>query len=467
MVFTCLFISAQNITPLVRFHQQDSPYRPYYNNLLSGFMQTATSHDKANGFLQIPFVGDPLMVYLGEKDSTQFMAYASTYQMKSETERHYEVFYKRYGVNADVEQHPAYCTQTFTYPDTLVSKGFLLDIDNASSGMGNEDMDVVFINKQTIRAYKRGYLVSSETPELYYVAHFSHPFHQWNIRREVVKLEDGTKEKRCKVAFFFNLKKGEKLTVQSYVSSISTNDALAKLAIKGINVSDKRTYTSKEIETFLAQNNKDVKAGEEANNKSLVNREIRSNNKQSFVSDKSIPKEAIEVSTRNAELKAAFYAALTQIVNKSSKKKIISAQELLDLLTEHYLKEENLRETSVVETDSLVRKYAKHIFTGDNKQLTMGQLSWFLLNAIGFVPEKKDEVVCYRLVRPMFNVVTFYMANGRRFIMHSKHNTPQNKYIEKASMLRQEPLTNKCFTQGMFNRGGIMEIKMSSVPPTE
>ena len=79
-----LSLSAQveeaEFRPIVRLHTADSPYAPYDDSLLSGFLQSG-GRPLQSGFLQIPFVGDPVWVYVGEKDSTQFMAYSSGYQV--------------------------------------------------------------------------------------------------------------------------------------------------------------------------------------------------------------------------------------------------------------------------------------------------------------------------------------------------------------------------------------------------
>lgn len=103
-------------------------------------------------------------------------------------------------------------------------------------------MDVVFIDKRTIRAYKRTAKGGVGSRALYYVAHFSHPFTQWNVRREVVRLENGEREHRCKAAFVFNLGKHDMLTVVSAVSEMSSDDALAHLNLKGVqkHISDER-----------------------------------------------------------------------------------------------------------------------------------------------------------------------------------------------------------------------------------
>lgn len=463
---------AQHIAPTLRFHESDSPYWPYFDNHLSGFMQTTTNGTSANGFLQMPFVGDPSLVYIGEKDSTQFMAYASTFTMeKDENAKHFKADITRYGIHADIKQMPAYCLQEYTFPDTLASKGFLLDIDNAASGRGNEDMDVVFITKQTIRAYKRSIEPDGHTPDLYYVAHFSHPFHQWNVRREVVKLENGQKEKRCKAAFIFDLKKGEKLIVQSYVSSLSTNDALARLNTKEpkVNINDKRKYPVVPSNA-LAQN---------VTSPSAKGSDVTSRNARSVSSTRSMTSsrpsnsgnnsaynvsttDIIEYSTRDAELKAAFSIALAQLKRQVPKSSRNDALALIDYISLLYAKtSETMRHASVEMTDSLIDLYAKRIFTGDKAQTSTEDTAWFLFNAMGFVPNDASTSEGFRLVRPAFNVVTLHLPRGRRFILHCKRNSANNRYIESANFARQAPLDDLQFSQAALARGGILEVKMS------
>lgn len=469
-------LAAQVVTPCVRFHTSDSPYRPYYDNLMSGFLQSASRTSSVGGFLQMPFVGDPALIYIGEKDTTQFMAYASTYQLqKEETDGRFSAFFKRYNIHADVSPTPAYCVQQYAFPDTLASKGFLLDIDNASSGAMCEDMDVVFLDRQTIRAYRRSLMPNAGVPDLYYVAHFSHPFHQWNIRREVVTLEDGHKEKRCKAAFIFDLRKGEKLTVKSYVSSLSTNDALARIDLKGakFNVSDKRKLPPTSP-SLMAQNN----AGDKQDGKATTTSKTpptttsRSSNTASATKPSQTATSAsnystsaadiIEFSTRDAELKAAFSIALSQMKKRATKKHTTDALAFIDFLTPLYAKADSRAlHASVETTDSLVRQYAHHIFTGNQTQPSTEETAWFLFNAMGFVPTEDAATANFRLVRPMFNVVTLHLPRGRRFIVHCKRNSAKNLYIDTANMLRQEPLDDLIVPRAMLTRGGIMEVKMN------
>lgn len=100
------------------------------------------------------------------------MAYASNYTLHQAPNGTYNADFNRYHVMAELHNMPGYSVQRYTYPDTLADKGFLLDIDNADNGVQNEDMNVVFVDKNTIRAYKRSTQPQSNVPDLYYVAHF-------------------------------------------------------------------------------------------------------------------------------------------------------------------------------------------------------------------------------------------------------------------------------------------------------
>lgn len=469
---------SQVLSPTVRFHKTDSPYHPYFDNLLSGFMQNAHQSSSVGGFLQMPFVGDPALVYIGEKDTTQFMAYASAYEMQKDDEKkHFSAYLTRYEIHAEITQMPTFCIQQYTFPDTLTSKGFLLDIDNASNGKICEDMDIVFLDRQTIRAYKRSLMSDTDTPDLFYVAHFSHPFHQWNIRREVVTLENGQKEKRCKAAFVFDIGKGDKLTVKSYVSSLSTNEALVQLNLKnkGFKVSDKRMHTAS-TPSLIAQNtlskntnrkaNSSEKSGNTSSSRLARNNtypQPSQNTNSSSTSYNSSATDIIDISTRDAELKAAFSIALSQIKKMASKHQKTDALALIDFITTHYAKATSrIAHTSVASTDSLIRKYANQIFAHGPTKTSIEETAWFLFNAMGFVPDENSINQSYRLVRPMFNVVTLRLPRGRRFIIHCKRNSTKNLYIETANMIHQAPLDSLNISRSMLTKGGILELKMSA-----
>lgn len=484
---------SQTLRPITRFHTTDSPYTTYANNFLSGFLQSP-SDQSLEGFLQIPFVGDPLLVYVGEKDSTQFMAYASGYQFASSTNfssttepQNYSVNYTRYHIKAEVENQPAYSIQRFTYPDTLAEKGFLIDLDHANSGAINEDMDIVFIDKRTVRAYKRSY--DAQGGALYYVAHFSHPFNKWNIRREVVRLENGQREHRCKAALVFDaLKPGEQLTVTSAVSALSTDAAYAQLHLTGGNkhFSDQRKPRPKEDAPapLLAQNTPSKQSSTDG--RTPNNNKVKPSNNAaqsatssqsaaaSSVSATSQPIERIgkgsfsplpwlEISTREAEMQAAFTALISQLRNNvPALKRATNAVEFIDALAALYVEPTVADDSVTIQSEgnasahSLLQRYAQSIFTGN--QLTTAQASWFVFQSLGLVPDARATQ--FNLVRPAFNVVTMQLPRTRRFILHAKNNTASHPLIQKASWQHQVLTEPYVLTREQFLRGGILELKM-------
>lgn len=464
-------VNAQSIVPVTRFHERDSRYTFYNNNFLSGFLQadchqSAASHE---GFLQIPFIGNPPLVYVGEKDSTQFMAYASGYEFtqRNDAAEAYNVLFTRYGISAEVTAHPAYCMQQIAFPDTTADKGFLLDIDHAGSGALNEDMDVVLIDKQTIRAYKRTNQGGVNGKSLYYVAHFSHPFHQWNVRREVVRLENGQREHRCKAAFVFNLKPTDKLTVYSAVSSASTDDAYAHLALKEgkrhFNDARRPVVTQRETPLMAQQT---APKPQSAMPKQRISQSPSSKTKsipsKSTPTAKSTPTNAssmavnyLETATRNANLQVAFTSALQQLSHLQPIKKVTHALAMIDAITPIYKEYAQ----NAAEADSLLKQYEQSVFEG--KQITDEQAVWFVFNALGFVPNKPEVGTDYRIVRPMFNVITMQLPHTRRFIMHVKNNGAANTQVVSAALMRVPLSESLTFSREQLQKGGVMELKMA------
>lgn len=469
---------AQQLAPATRLHEKNSPYTFYNNNFLSGFLQNASQQRLSDGFLQIPFVGDPLLIYVGEKDSTQFMAYASGYTLEKTNDDTYQVDYTRYHVQASLQNMPGYCVQKYQFPDTVADKGFLLDIDNAGWGSQNEDMDVVFVDKQTIRAYKRSRQSNSGVPELFYVAHFSHPFNKWNVRREVVRLDNGEREHRCKAAFMFDLRAGEALTVTSAVSALSTDAAFAQLQLNGAkrHFNDQRKPTPKAEPTapLLAQNSAKTTV---TNRAKVVTKQVAKSTatQKSQASTQPVqvattnnhlaatyqPVKWLELSTRKAELQAAFTAALKQLLQSDAKaKRAVDALGFIDAITPYYQRcEAKAEQGDVVQTDSLLRHHAQSLFTG--QPMSNEQAAWFVLNALGFVPcGEMVPAQLFRLERPLFNVATLYLPRTRRFILHTKNNTSRNLHIKQATLMHQPLNADYTFSREQLAKGGVMEVKM-------
>ena len=415
-----LSLSAQveeaEFRPIVRLHTADSPYAPYDDSLLSGFLQSG-GRPLQSGFLQIPFVGDPVWVYVGEKDSTQFMAYSSGYQVlpAAAPSRSFSYLLERYGVRADITTAPTRWVQRYTFPDTLADKGFLIDIDHSATGAGCEDMDFYFVDRRTVEAHKRGYADSPQQPDEYYYARFSHTFKTFNVRREKVKLADGSSEARCKAAFTFDLKPGEVLTVESSVSSVSA--AQACLQLTGANpprsLAQARKKRPAPAPAYVADNTS-------PNTSSSLPVKPRVN-----------PKKPVDRTLKPPRPSGA--------VAVSEQKDPWSS--ILEVGT----------------MDSLLRHYARNLLHGkaaDGSAFTIDHAIWFVANAIGFRPAENGEVA---IVRPLFNVVTFHYTGSRRLVFHTRGNTPQRLRVTRPRW-NGAALSAPAIASSELLKGGILQV---------
>lgn len=465
---TLLSAQAQHITPVTRFYPTSGKYDYYADKYLSGFMQSANASPglRPDGFLQMPFVGDPVLVYVGEKDSTQFMAYASAYEQAGpQTNGAYCALLTRYGIKATLTDHPAYVQQTYVYPDTTAAKGFLIDIDHAAGGKGNEDMDVIFVDRQTVRAYKRGKETGSATPELYYVAHFSAPFDSWNVRRERVTLKDGSKEARLKAAFTFKLKPGEPLRVESAVSATSTDlayEALpGKLAARHFD--DTRVRWDEEG-NLLAQNEPQAsRAPQKTQRKATA---TPSATRQSAAPAKTAQADGlVEVASRDGSLTAAFYSAVARLKQRKELRGLQSAADWVERVALLYPTHDQLAEAGTAETDSLLRRYAASVM-GGAQQLegtplarlqADSQAAWYVLNLIGLHPEANGN---YRLHSPSLNVATLYMPGGRRLVVYVRRAAPTRRQITAVRLTGKSLEAPYRITREQLRQGGMLEVTM-------
>ncbi len=463
----------QTLRPMTRLHKEDSPYAAYRDGLCSGLMQSIEGHaphstgTAAEGFLQMPVVGQPLLIYIGEKDSTQYMAYASGYRFdeRDDAAGRYELFLPRYEVRAKAESHGAYVAQRFAYPDTLAEKGFLIDIDNAAGASGNEDVDISFIDRRTVRAHKRG---TDDKDGLYYYARFSHPYSGYNVRREKVTLQDGTVTPRCRAVFYFDLGHGEELSVLSAVSPRSSNEAYALVegkaparplsdARKALPVPPRKDLLAQadkpaRPETASAKRNA---AATPARTKDTGRKPATGTKAAAQKSDTPFP--YLEVTTVRAELRTAFYAALARLSQLPDFRKAATGGDFLRALTSH-CPAAGTDTPSPAALDSALTAYAADcIANGTAADKDGSRAAWYALNAIGFAPDTADTL---RLARPLFNVARLQLTEGRSLILHTKYNSPANCRIARATLTGTPLANSQAIPLARLLRGGIIEARM-------
>lgn len=453
-------LAAQHIAPVWRLHAQDSPYSPYADNFLSGFM-LSPQRGGMDGVLQMPFVGDPVLVYIGEKDSTQYTSYASGYRTLVPPGRNdsCEISLLRYGITARAASEGRHAVQRYSYPDTTAAKGVLIDLDHITGREADTDLRVEFVGQNAMRAWRRDPSPEGAGQPVYYYARFSRPFASFNVRRERVTLASGRKARRCKVAFTFDLRPGEALTLKSAVSPLSSDAAYA--CVEGHQPS--RSF-SDAYEAVKARDEKpalaaaDGKASpRDGKRPTKIKAATRRDDKQ--------PWNFIEAETRDAALQAGFYAALGELAKLPALRNVRTATEWMEALATLYpSSEKNLQADTPARLDSLLRDRARAYMAGNaaGRDTDGSQAVWFVLNAIGLQPAGNSPASDgWQLRRPLFNVVTFRLPENRRFILHAKANLPERVRIGQATVQGEPWPADTPLPHSLFIRGGVVAVRMA------
>lgn len=99
-------------------------------------------------------------------------------------------------------------------------------------------------------------------------------------------------------------------------------------------------------------------------------------------------------------------------------------------------------------------------FPGDEDQ--GGMSSWYILSALGLysVCPGTDQ---YVIGSPIFNKHTIRLENGKEFIIIAENNSPENIYIQSASLNGRE-LVNNYITYTDIIDGGVLYLVMGNTP---
>jgi predicted alpha-1,2-mannosidase len=99
-------------------------------------------------------------------------------------------------------------------------------------------------------------------------------------------------------------------------------------------------------------------------------------------------------------------------------------------------------------------------FPGDEDQ--GGMSSWYVLSALGIysVCPGTDE---YVLGSPVFQKATITMENGNKFVIEAGNNSPENVYIQSAT-LNGEPWDKNFITYTDIANGGVLHYEMGPQP---
>lgn len=99
-------------------------------------------------------------------------------------------------------------------------------------------------------------------------------------------------------------------------------------------------------------------------------------------------------------------------------------------------------------------------YPGDEDQ---GQMSsWYVLSAAGFysVCPGTDQ---YVIGSPLFPEMTITLENGKQFVVEAEHNSPENVYIQSAT-LNGQPYTHNWISHADIMKGGVLHLVMGPKP---
>jgi predicted alpha-1,2-mannosidase len=93
----------------------------------------------------------------------------------------------------------------------------------------------------------------------------------------------------------------------------------------------------------------------------------------------------------------------------------------------------------------------------------MGSLSsWYVLSAMGIYPVTPGNPV-YAIGSPLFEKLTLETENNTTFTVIARNNSPENKYIQKAT-LKGNPFNRTWISHEEIVTGGVLEFEMGPEP---
>ena len=113
--------------------------------------------------------------------------------------------------------------------------------------------------------------------------------------------------------------------------------------------------------------------------------------------------------------------------------------------------------------DSVLHSQYRNAPDGLSGNEDCGQMSaWYILNAMGFYQVCPGKPV-YSIGRPLFEEVTIHLPGQKEFVIRTKNNSKENKYVQSI-VLNGKPLEQPFFTHSDLTAGGVMEISMGAEP---
>jgi predicted alpha-1,2-mannosidase len=119
-------------------------------------------------------------------------------------------------------------------------------------------------------------------------------------------------------------------------------------------------------------------------------------------------------------------------------------------------------------TQELVDEILTTLYFNDANGLSgnedCGQMSaWYIMSSMGLYQVSPGDPV-YTLGRPLFDVVTLRLENGKTFRIQAINNSAVNKYVKQVT-LNGNVLTTPFITHNNILNGGILEFTMAATHP--
>lgn len=116
-------------------------------------------------------------------------------------------------------------------------------------------------------------------------------------------------------------------------------------------------------------------------------------------------------------------------------------------------------------TQALVDHILRTLYHNDPNGLSgnedVGQMSaWYALSSMGFYSFCPGRPV-YEIGRPIFDKVTIHLGDGKDFLIHTKNNSVENKYI-RSMKLNGKELTEPRFSHFDLMQGGELILEMEN-----
>lgn len=226
--------------PDTRIHGWDASSGYYYeDDSINGFAHTrlcGTGCADFGDFLVMPFTGEAVTSYCGEKEQNQHTPFASAFRHTEEQAEpgYYGVFLDRYGIRAEITSTCRTAIHRWTFP-AAKSAGMILDLDYCIQEQTTLEMEVE-VRGDTIRAYHRDKWWQYDQ-RLYFEAVSSKPIVSARVVRDTVVIGDNTTESagttplgkiqpRCKLIVNFGpTAEGEQIMLKASISSVDAEGA--------------------------------------------------------------------------------------------------------------------------------------------------------------------------------------------------------------------------------------------------